>query len=241
LSGNRTTYLLRKLERYVTLPRSAQAGLEQLAAVECRHLAPREDVFRAGDAPRHVNLILEGWACRYVLLEHGRRQISAILLPGDLCDLHMSVLKAADHSVGALTAMRVVQIAPDRLKELAGAHPELDAALAWNALVEESIARAWIASIGQRSATERLAHLFCELFTRLEAVGLVDGDSCAFPLTQEQLADAVGISTVHVNRSLMDLRSLGLITLKEKTLTILDREALMRLAMFDPSYLHFER
>jgi CRP-like cAMP-binding protein len=224
----------------VTLPRSAQAGLEQLA-VECRHLAPREDVFGAGDAPRHVNLILEGWACRYVLLEDGRRQISAILLPGDLCDLGMSVLRAADHSVAALTAIRVAQIAPDRLRELAGAHPELEAALQWHAHVEQSIARAWIASIGQRSATERLAHLFCEVFVRLEAVGLVGADCCAFPLTQEQLADAVGISTVHVNRSLMDLRALGLIALKEKTLTILDREALMRLAMFDPTYLHFER
>jgi CRP-like cAMP-binding protein len=233
-------YLIRKLQRYVELPDPAREALAQLALME-RRLAAREDVFRTGDHPNHINLILEGWAVRYVDLEDGRRQICALLLPGDVCDLRMPLLASMDHSVGALTPLRVAQIRPETLHEVSKAHPVLERALDWNSLVEESIARAWITNIGQRSASERLAHLFCEVFSRLETVSLVDGHSCAFPLTQEQLADTVGISTVHVNRSLMDLRSAGLIALKERTLTILDRERLESFAMFDPAYLHFER
>jgi CRP-like cAMP-binding protein len=234
------TYLVRKLERYVELPDSARRALDRLTPVE-RHLAPREDVFRVGDRPTHLSLILEGWACRYIHLEDGRRQISALLLPGDLCDLRMTLLKSMDHSLGAITPLRVAVILPEMFDEVARAHPALERALMWNSLLEESIARAWITNIGQRSAGERLAHLFCEVFTRLETVGLNEGDTCPFPLTQEQLADTVGISTVHVNRSLMDLRAAGLITLKDKVLTIIDRQALESFAMFDPTYLHFER
>jgi CRP-like cAMP-binding protein len=233
-------HLVRKLERYAVLPEAARRGLEQLALAE-RYLAPREDVFRTGDTPRHLNLMLEGWACRYVHLEDGRRQISAILLPGDLCDMRMALLQSFDHSLGAITPLRIAVIEPATLSALAEAHPILERALMWNSLVEESIARAWITNIGQRAASERLAHLFSEIFTRLETVGLTDGTSCSFPLTQEQLADAVGISTVHVNRSLMDLRAAGLIALKDKVLTIINRDALASFAMFDPTYLHFER
>jgi CRP-like cAMP-binding protein len=232
--------LVRKLERYAELPDPARRALEQLTIAE-RHLAPREDVFRIGDAPKHLNLILEGWACRYVHLEDGRRQISALLLPGDLSDLRMTLLHSADHSVGAITPLYVAIIQPEKLNEVAQSYPIVERALLWNSLVDESIARAWITNIGQRAASERLAHLFCEIFTRLETVGLVDGNSCSFPLTQEQLADSVGISTVHVNRSLMDLRSSSLITLKDKVLTIIDRRALESFAMFDPTYLHFQR
>jgi CRP-like cAMP-binding protein len=233
-------HLIRKLRRYVELPAPAREALEQLSLMERRFVA-REDVFRIGDPPTHINLILEGWAVRYVYLEDGRRQICGLLLPGDLCDLRMTLLASMDHSVGALTPLRIAQIRPESLQEVSKAHAVVERALDWNSLLEESIARAWIINIGQRSASERLAHLFCEVFTRLQTVGLVDGHSCAFPLTQEQLADTVGISTVHVNRSLMDLRSAGLISLKDRTLTIIDRQGLESFAMFDPAYLHFER
>jgi CRP-like cAMP-binding protein len=233
-------HLIRKLERYAELGEPVRTALAQLCR-GVRHFAPREDVFRSGDGAAQVNLVLEGWACRYVQLEDGRRQISALLLPGDLCDVRMTLLKALDHSLGAITPLRIAAINPRELSALSEAHPALERALEWHSLVEESIARAWITNIGQRSAGERLAHLFCEIFTRLETVGLVEGHSCGFPLTQEQLADAAGISTVHVNRSLMDLRSSGLIALKDKVLTINDRRALEGFAMFDPAYLHYER
>jgi CRP-like cAMP-binding protein len=132
----------------------------------------------------------------------------------------------------------VAQIPADALLDTTNGHGRITRALWWNSLVEESIAREWIANLGQREAIERVAHLFCEIFIRLRGVGLTEGNSCAMPATQEQLADATGMSTVHVNRTLQEMRDTGLIVLKGKTLTIPDLEALQSTALFNPNYLH---
>ena len=234
-------HLIRKLEQFVRLSSADKAALERAASLTVRQLAPKEDLVREGDKPRQVNLILEGWAYRYKTLEDGRRSVAAFMVPGDLCDLRMFILKQMDHSVGALTPVRVAQIPGDTILDLTEGSPRLSRALWWNSLVEEAIAREWITNVGQRDATERLAHLFCELFIRLRAVGLTNGDHCELPMTQEQLGDATGLSAVHVNRTLQALREQRLIILKGKTLTIPDLEALQRAALFNANYLHLDR
>ncbi|HVW92275.1 MAG TPA: Crp/Fnr family transcriptional regulator, partial [Devosia sp.] len=183
-------YLIAKLERYIELPAADKRVLETLAASNVKTLKPKQDLVRTGDKPIFVNLLLSGWAARYIDLEDGRRQIVGVILPGDICDLRMFMLQKFDHSIGACTTARFAQVPRQELLDRMAEFPAIERALAWNSLVEEAMARAWIANVGQRTALERLAHLFVELFLRLQAVGLAHGNSCEFPLTQEHLADA---------------------------------------------------
>ncbi len=238
------THLIRKLEQFTRLSAADKEALEQVSALTIRRLAPREDIVHEGDRPRQVNLVLEGWACRYKTLEDGRRQILAFLVPGDMCDLRMFILKEMDHSISALTTLRVAEIPSDAILSLTDRHPRIARALWWNSLVEEAIAREWLTNLGQRNAMERLAHLLCELYVRLRGVGLVNGSSrepsFEVPVTQEQLGDTMGLSTVHVNRTLQELREAGLVIWKGRQVTLPDPEALKTAALFDPNYLHLE-
>jgi CRP-like cAMP-binding protein len=230
--------LISKLEQFTKLSSSDKEALERAASSRIRQLGARDDVINEGDRPRQVNLIIDGWACRYKHLEDGRRQISAFLIPGDLCDIRMFILREMDHSIGALTPLRVAEIPSDTILEITDASPRLSRALWWNSLVDEAIAREWTTNLGQRNALERMAHLLCELFIRLRGVGLTRGTSCELPVTQEQLGDATGMSTVHVNRTLQEMREEGLIVLKGKQLTIPDLQVLQEAALFNPNYLH---
>ncbi|KQT49961.1 cyclic nucleotide-binding protein [Methylobacterium sp. Leaf456] len=232
--------LVRKLENFVRLSPEERNSLDRVIQ-NTRRLGPREDVVRDGDRPRHVNLILEGWACRYKQLEDGRRQVISIFLPGDMCDPHVFVLKNMDHSLGTLTSCLVAEVSEASIREVTAESRRLEEALWWEMLVQAAIQREWTVSLGQRLATERLGHLFCELFKRLEAVGLTNGTSCEFPITQADLGDAMGLSTVHINRTLKELRAAGLIRLRGRQLTIPDFAALQSASLFDPSYLHHER
>src|SRR6201996_1051395 len=163
--------LLRKLSNFTSL--SAE---ESQALLECcrdvREFGAREDVISQGDRTGGVKLLLGGFACRYKVLEDGRRQIVAYFVPGDFCDLRVFILKRMDHSIGAVVASRVATIAPDDVLRLTSHYPTLTRALWWSTLVEEAIAREWIVNVGQRNALERMAHLFCELLYRYRAVGL---------------------------------------------------------------------
>jgi CRP-like cAMP-binding protein len=188
-----------------------------------------------------VNLILEGWACRHKFLEDGRRQIMALLLPGDICDLHMFILERMDHSISAVSPVTLAEIATDTLLDLTDDSPRISRALWWSSLVEEAISREWIVNNSRRDATERMAHLLCEIFIRLQAIGLTNGQSCEIPVTQAEFGDALGLSTVHVNRTLQDLRAANLIVLRGKTLTIPDLDALKAVALFNANYLHLDR
>lgn len=232
--------LVRKLENFARLSSAERQSLDRVTK-NTRRLGPREDVIRDGDRPRHVNLIVEGWACRYKQLEDGRRQVISIFLPGDLCDPHVFVLKNMDHSLGTLTSCLIAEVSEASIREVTAESPRLEEALWWEMLVSAAIQREWTVSLGQRLATERLGHLFCELFMRLSAVGLTNGTSCEFPITQADLGDAMGLSTVHINRTLKELRAAGLIRLRGRQLTIPDFAALQSASLFDPSYLHHER
>ncbi|HEV2867604.1 MAG TPA: Crp/Fnr family transcriptional regulator [Allosphingosinicella sp.] len=206
-----------------------------------REVEPRRDLIREGEKPRAVNLILEGWGSRYKQLPDGRRQILSFVLPGELCDPNVFILREMDHSIGAITRMRYAEIAPADFQELMTASPRLTQGFWWNELAAVATAREWIANVGQRNARERIAHLLCELFIRLRLSGLTEGDACDFPPTQHDLADATGLTSVHVNRTLQDMRREGLIELRGRRLIIPDLDALKQAAGFKENYLHLQR
>jgi CRP-like cAMP-binding protein len=232
--------LIRKLANFTQLTVTERDALLD-AIGPARHFGPREDIVPEGGPADGVNLILEGIACRYKLLPDGRRQILAYMVPGDTCDLCAFVLGRMDHGIASLAPASVAVIPQERMAGLSATYPNIRRALWWAALVEEATTREWLVNVGQRTAYERLAHLLCEMFVRLRAVGLVEGDRCELPLTQAELADTLGLSTVHVNRTLQDLRRAGFITLRGKNLVVHDFPALARAAMFNPSYLDLGR
>jgi CRP-like cAMP-binding protein len=230
--------LTRRLEEYVVLSDKDRAEFARISALPSRIIQPRYDLIRQGDAPSSIFLVLDGWACHYRTLEDGRRQIVDFAIPGDLCDLNIFILDRMDHSIGALTRLRVAEIRHDDLYELVSGSAAIATALWWQELVSRSINREWIVNVGQRRALERIAHLFCEMFLRLETVGLTHGFSCDFPLTQNDLADATGLTSVHVNRTVQQLRQMGLVVFQDRKLTIPDLAALQKVGSFNPDYLH---
>jgi len=233
--------LTRRLEEFIPLSEADRAALAQLSRQSTRTVEAKRDLIRQGEAPRSLFLILEGWACHYRQLDDGRRQIVDFAVPGDLCDLNLFILDEMDHSISAITRLKVAAIGGEVFRTLVTTHPNITTALWWQELVSKSIHREWIVNVGRRSAPERIAHLLCEMFLRLESVGLTDGFSCDFPPTQVDLADATGLTSVHVNRSLQELRGRGLVELDRKRLTIPDLRALQELAGFNPDYLHYHR
>jgi CRP-like cAMP-binding protein len=233
--------LIRKLEQFIRLAADDQRLLERVSCEHVRRFGPREDILCEGDEPGEIHLILSGWACRSKQLEDGRTAILAFLLPGDLCDLDNFLLRPMDHSVGALTAVTVAGIPRPLFEDLMLQHARIAQALWSSALIDAAIQREWTLSLSQRTAYERLCHLLCELFLRLQAVGLTQGSSCELPITQAKLAEATGLTLVHLNRMLQELRAANLVVLKSKTLTIPDLGALMSAALFNPAYLHLDR
>lgn len=231
--------LVRKLEKFAVLSDAEKRALA--AAVQStRQLASREDFLSEDGRAKGVNLLVDGFACRYKLLPNGRRQIVGYFLPGDTCDLRVYLLKHIDHSMAAVTAATIAHLSHDALLAIFETFPTLKRALWWSTLVDEAIAREWIVNVGQRTGYERMAHLLCEVFHRLKAVGLATSDGCDLPLTQQDLADTVALSPVHVNRVLQELRQAKLITLRDKRLTILDLAGLQAAAHFSPNYLQLE-
>jgi CRP-like cAMP-binding protein len=231
--------LLRKLANFIALSPEEVNAIQECCG-DVRVFAPGEDMIAQGDRTGGVRLLLDGFSCRYKVLEDGRRQIVAYFVPGDLCDLRVFILKRMDHSIGALASSRVALLAPDDILRLTSRFPNVTRALWWTTLVEEAIAREWIVNIGQRNARERMGHLFCELLFRFRAVGLSQGNSCTVPLTQVELAETLGLSSVHVNRTLQELRRQKLITFEGGTLTIENLDKLIAATLFNPDYLHLD-
>jgi CRP-like cAMP-binding protein len=234
-------HLIRKLEHFVRLSSADHAVLNRIATERVRMLPPRVDIVREGEKPRVVNLILAGWACRYKQLEDGRRQIVSFFLPGDICDLNIFILREMDHSIGTITAVSVADLPREFFDEISAGHPRIAMAFWWESLVNSAIQREWTMSLGQRTASERMAHLLCEIFHRLRLAGATRDNVCDFPLTQSDLADATGLSKVHVNRTLQELRSAELIVLKGRSLTVPSLERLMNAGLFNANYLHMDR
>jgi len=233
--------LTRRLEEFTPLSESDRTALAELSQQSISTVEAKRDLIREGDAPHSLFLILEGWACHYRELVDGRRQIVDFTVPGDLCDLNLFILDKMDHSISAITRLKVAKIGHEVFRTLVTTHPNITTALWWQELVSKSIHREWIVNVGRRSALERIAHLFCEMFLRLDSVGLTHGLSCDFPPTQADIADATGLTAVHVNRSIQELRLRGLVELNRKKLTIPDLTTLKAIAGFNPDYLHHDR
>jgi CRP-like cAMP-binding protein len=235
--ASNTSRLLQRLASLAPLSAEESRALESAAGPARLHRA-HEDLAREGESPAHVGLLVSGFAYRCRVLPDGRRQIVSYLIPGDLCDARHLLLPVATHTVCTLSAVNVAPFGRETLLGLIERYPRIGQALCCLALVEELIAREWLVNVGQRTAIERLAHLLCEIFTRMQAVGLADRGRCELPLTQVELADSLALSTVHVNRTLQELRRQGLVSLSGGMLEIHDFEALQAIALFTPNYLH---
>ena len=205
------------------------------------HYRADEDIIRVGDTPTHVNIILSGWACRYKILRNGQRQIVALLLPGDICDLTVFLLRAMDHSIGSMTATTVAKVSREDMLSILANRPNLTRSLWWSSLQDEAILREWIVGLGRRGSYQRTAHLLYELYLRLQGVGFVEESTFTLPMTQTQLSDILGMTNVHLNRVLQRMRSEGLITLQGKSLHFLDGERIRSAAAFDVDYLHLPK
>lgn len=232
--------VLAKLNLHSPLTRASERAIEELVERTARRLEPRRDLFRAGDRPRSGFMMVDGWALRHKSLADGRRQITAVLLPGDVFDLHTYLAEEVDDTVSAVTPMTVAVLSKADFEHLTGTYPSLTKAFLWEQLVETALDREWLQNIGRRDGPERVAHLLCEIMVRLRMVGLAEANHCHFPLTQTHLAEMTGLTPIHVNRVIKALRAEGLIDLSRRTLTVPDLPELMRRAYFDPGYLHLE-
>jgi CRP-like cAMP-binding protein len=195
-------------------------------------------VAREGDLPTYSCVVLSGFAVRHKIVAQGRRQILNLHVPGDMVDLQNSMLRVADHNVQMLTAARVALIPREAVVDLAFSRPEVGKTLWLETLIEGSISREWIANVGQRDSKSKVGHLLCEFAYRLNAVGL--GEECNYelPMTQEQLADAVGLTSVHVNRTLKLLEAEDLIQRNRRSVVIRDWKRMAEVSDFRPTYLH---
>ena len=241
LEGNLAQPVIRRLNAMRQLSERGIALLQQAIQDGLLRALPGAAVATAGDPVDSVRIILSGWLCRYKTLADGRRQIVNFVLPGDSCDACVYLLSVMDHSIGALTPVTYADIKRPVFEQLLASDRSLEEALWCETMVSSAIQREWTVNIGRRVALERVAHLLCELYERLLPVGMIDGDSCLFPITQMDLADATGLSVVHVNRTLQELRGSGLIVLRDRILTINDLKQLKDTALFSADYLHTKR
>jgi CRP-like cAMP-binding protein len=214
--------------------RSAILGLP----MRLRKLDPRNYIIREGDIPRLCFILVEGYAIRQKVTGEGARQILSICIPGDAIDFQNMFLDISDHAVQTLTASVVADIPRESLQQLVLSRPAVGAAVMHSALVEAAILREWVVNVGRRDARSRIAHILCEFAVRLEVRGLASPDGFELPMTQEQLADATGLTPVHVNRVLRALESEGLISRQRRHIQFVDWRALQDVADFSRRYLH---
>jgi CRP-like cAMP-binding protein len=232
--------LIRNLEARDPLSDEEKRVLHDMIS-SVRDVAPNEDMVREGDRPAHSILLFEGFTCRAVVLSGGQRQITSIHIPGDFVDLHGFLLKVMDHSVTSLTACRIGLVPHATLREISEKHPHLTRLLWLGTLIDAAIHRRWITSLGRQSALAHIAHLLCEMFLRQKEAGITDGPVFRVPMTQVRLADALGLSTVHTNRVVREVRATGFVEWDGETATMKDFNGLAKLADFDPVYLSLQR
>lgn len=232
--------LARKLALFVPPSDADRHALDALLISE-EQFPAHTDIVVEGVTPRSVFLLQAGMAVRYRNLPDGRRQIMTFLIPGDLCNPHMFLLKTMDHSIGTHTAVRIAALSHEGLMQVFATRPRVSAALWWSALQEEAMMRERVVSLGRRDARGRIAYLLCELLWRYEAMGLANHETYCLPLTQTELGDALGLTPVHVNRVLMKFREQRLISMEHHLLKVLDIERLQKVAAFNKDYLHLDR
>lgn len=234
--------LIRKFEHFGPLPNNEKDALTSLLRRPLQNVGKGVDIIGEGEKADGVRILLSGWAFRYKKLTDGRRQILSIVLPADICDINLFASFEIDHTICAATPLVIAEIPYDEINQVIEAFPALRLALWWDMQMSRGLLHESIVNIGQRTALERMANLFCEICIRLQMIGAASDDlSFNFPLTQADLAAATGLSTVHVNRTLQDMRQMRLIALSGRSLQILDLPMLKHVALFNPAFLHLPK
>ena len=231
--------IFRKMQQWRSLE---EADREALLALPYRliRLRPQEYIVREGDRPQNSCLMVSGFSFRHKVAGNGGRQIFAIHMRGDLADLQNSLLGKADHNLQAVSHVEAAMIPVEAVQELAFARPAVGRAMWYETLVESSIFREWTLNVSRRDARSRMAHLLCEFALRIEATGLGTRQEFEMPMTQEQLADVLGLTAVHTNRTLMTLGEEGLIVRAQRSVQIIDWDRLKAIGDFDPAYLYLD-
>jgi CRP-like cAMP-binding protein len=216
----------------------AEEAVIRACVSDVRTVSARKTIIHAGEVVDHSTILIKGLTCRYKDLNEGQRQITELHVAGDFLDLHGLTLKRLDQNVMALTACRIALVPHRRLVEITEQYPRLTRVYWFSTNLDAAVHREWELSLGRRTAVSRCAHLLCELRFRLEIVGLADTRGYDLPLSQIDLAECLGLTSVHVNRSLRRLREDNIVTFKRGRVEIHDLAALEAVAEFDPAYLY---
>ena len=232
-------HLLKLRARDIVSPEEEQAIRDSIG--EVRSLSADEIIVHAGRLMTFSVMLLDGLMCRYKDLSDGQRQITELHVAGDFADLHSFTLKRLDHSVMTLTPCRVALVPHEKLEQITERYPHLTRLYWFTTNMDAAIHREWEVSLGRRSAASRISALLCELKLRSEVVGMTDGMTYSLELTQTDLAECVGLTPIHVNRTLKELREKGLVQFRSGRVTINDWDGLVRVAEFDPAYLYLEK
>lgn len=238
-SENKDYALTRRMDDLIKLPSSDRERINRFCGVS-KHMEAGSNLILAGEHSRTPFVLNEGWGYRYKNLQNGRRQVLGYLVPGDICNVYAFVRRRMDISVALITDATVGIGTDSALWNLLWSSPKIGQAFFRSLIVEEAMLREHLISMGRRNACERIAHFLCEIWHRLDQVGLIVGDTAPMPVTQEQLGDTLGITSVHVNRTLQILRADGVISLKNKHVIIHDMRRLRQIADFDGSYLRID-
>ena len=230
------TLLVRKLQANDPLPEEARDVILALPYTR-KSVPPSTYLVREGEPPRTCSVLISGFAYRHKIVGDGGRQIVSMHIPGEAVDLQGLYLDYADHNVQTLTPAELAVVPMKAMRELVEQHPAVARAVMLDILVEASVFREWLANIGRRDARTRLAHLLCEFASRLDAQR-IGGPTYELPMTQEQIGDALGLTSVHVNRSIKALDSEGLVSRARRTISFPDIAKLRHIADFSELYLH---
>lgn len=231
------TKLRDKLHRLVGLNDEDEAALSTLR-FRTEIIGPCRPIIREGEKVTQTCLLVKGFACRDKMSRHGARQIVSFHIAGDLLDLETVSLPVADHNLNTISKVTVGWISSAELRDFIERHPRIASGLHRDLLIDASIYREWVLNVGRRDAKTRVAHMICEFVARRQAMGVSDDEAFELPFTQEQIADATGLTSVHVNRMLRVLREAGAFEPSSRHLRIADWQALQVLGDFRPAYLH---
>jgi CRP-like cAMP-binding protein len=230
-----------KMEQFTSFSDEQRKRLDDLISNRQQEYAADEDILTEGQSISECHVLLSGLAVRYKLLPDGERQIMAFLIPGDLCDAEVFILDEMDHSVAAISPTKCAIIPASTMRELLREISPMSEALWWGTMTDLAVLRERIVDLGRREARERIAHLIYEMLVRYRVVGETDDDVMPWPITQDELADATGLSPLHVNRTLKQMREEGLIEFNRRTLKVSNPEQVREVASFNPNYLHLKR
>lgn len=233
------TPFAKKLGAFVSLSNHELALLDQLHSRR-KSFSPGTDIIFEGQVDRSAYILASGWVCSYKLLPGGNRQIVDFQIPGDFLGLRSVLFRTADHNIEPITPIQASEVQAHDLLGAFNTAPRLAVAVLWAASRDEAMVVEHLVDIGRRDAKQRMAHFLLELYARLKLVGMATKSGFSCPLTQYMLADALGLSAVHVNRVLRELRDEGLVTFQHSVVTFNDYEGLVAYAEFDRGYLDHE-